>query len=253
MLDVRFERPMDEVAQSRAEKKGVSAGGDLMEDQTCTDNDENEVQITIADMRFQVQPKFGVVRDLQFGEELVLVPGTVYELPLAALTETDDSPARLDAGDILVMEAALKDSKPNKVININIWHSELGKEKDVNLYPAGPVACTLRLVLTDEPVVEPPPALYAALLRTKVEEDQWRIGVPLHAQSPLPWRVDLVEPARDFRKGLMRRHANFIWTLLRPRAELIEENALYVMKSDRNGQTYLPDVGEFQTPEKGTD
>jgi hypothetical protein len=94
--------------------------------------------------------------------------------------------------------------------------------------------------------------LGAALLRSRTKvrgNDAWRIAVPLHAQSPLPWRVDLVEPARDFRRGMERRQATFVWPLVRRRDELMG-HALYVVKSDRNGQTYLPDgESEFSDAE----
>jgi hypothetical protein len=106
------------------------------------------------------------------------------------------------------------------------------------------------LTLTDEAVVEPPPGLYAALLRTKNAAGAWRMAVPVYAQSPLPWRVDLVDPARDFRRGMMRRQATFVWTLGRP-AEDFGPHSLYVIRVDRNGQTYLPEeVGEFITAEQ---
>jgi hypothetical protein len=237
MLDVRHERPMDDLAQARTAGK-VAPGGDLM----------NELQPDIADLRLMLQPKDKAPRPLRFGggdNPNPIAPGKVYELPLAALCELDGSPARRAAGDILELQTALATgiidgSKPTAVL---LWNSEVGGLRQVSLSPPEKkeVACSVRLVLTDEAVVEPPPALYACLLRTKsdVREDAWRIAVPLHAQSPLPWRVDLETPALDFRKGMMRRRANFVWTLTRPRSQLAG-SAIYVIKSDRNGQTYLP-------------
>jgi hypothetical protein len=244
MLDVRFERPMDDVAQSIAENAGVAPGGDL-----AKENDK-----TVATMRLELQPKGEPSRPLCFARDKVALKlGTVYELPLAALAEVDGTPARLSPGDILVMETALNDSA-----TAVFWNSATGKPTDlVDLLPTPPTtpnassnipACSLRFVLTDDPVIEPPPALYATLLRTGTELSS-RLSVPLHAQSPLPWRVDLVDPARDFRHGMMRRHASFVWTLVRPRAEFKTE-CIYVIKADRNGQTYLPEeVSEFLVPE----
>lgn len=244
MLDVRFDRPMDDIAQAIAEKAKAVPGGDLTRDQ-------NEA---VATMRLELQPKSGPSRSLRFGKDKVeLKLGDVYELPLSAVTEADGAPARLSAGDILVMETALKDSAATAVL----WHSASGKETDlIDLLPEPPTdskapknipSCSLRFVLTDDPVIEPPPALYAALLRTGSGASS-RLSVPLHAQSPLPWRVDLADPARDFRHGLMRRHATFVWTLVRPRADFTNE-CIYVIKADRNGQTYLPErESEFFKP-----
>ncbi|WP_374310562.1 hypothetical protein [Methylocella sp.] len=82
------------------------------------------------------------------------------------------------------------------------------------------------------------------------EAEAWRLAAPLHAQSPLPSRVDLVEPARSFRRAMMRRRASFVWTLVRPRAEF-DDKCVTVVKSDRNGQTYLPEkLDEFIQPER---
>ena len=112
----------------------------------------------------------------------------------------------------------------------------------------GPSPSPFPLTLTDEAVVEPPPALYLAMQRSVDGAGNWRIGVPLHAQSPLPRRVDLMDPARGFRIGLMRRHADFVWYLTCP-ATMLGKQSLAVHKSDRNGQGYWPrEAAEFLTP-----
>lgn len=246
MLDARFERPMDDIAQAVAEANGAASGGDLMKVQP------NEAA---ASMRLELQPKGEPSRPLRFAKDQVEIKlGNVYELPLAAVTETDGTPARLSAGDILVMETAL-----NGVATALLWNSvSASATAPVDLLPKPPAtptsrreipSCSLRFVLTDDPVIEPPPALYAALLRTG-EGGASRLSVPLHAQSPLPWRVDLVDPARDFRQGMMRRHAAFVWTLVRPSADF-KRNCIFVIKADRNGQTYLPESeSEFLKPEE---
>jgi hypothetical protein len=244
MLDARLERPMDEVAQARAEDDAnnpVSLGGDLMLDG----------QTDIATLRLELQPKGGAPRALRFAKDRVpITPGTVYEMPLAGITEADGTAARLVPGDILLLETAVA----GEAAVVKLWNSEHNTAKCIDLLPPDkkPVARSLRFVLTDDPVIEPPPALYAALLRTETTRgsNDWQVAAPLHAQSPLPRRVDLVEPARDFRRGMMRRHASFVWTLTRPRSDFAERS-LYVIKSDRNGQTYLPVVDdEFLTPER---
>ncbi|MGJ5208141.1 hypothetical protein [Bradyrhizobium sp. HKCCYLR20261] len=246
MLDVRFERQMDDIAQAVAEANGAASGGDLMKAQP---ND------AAASMRLELQPKGEPSRPLRFAKDQVAIKlGSVYELPLAAVTEADGTPARLSAGDILVMETAL-----NGVATAVLWNSvSANATASVDLLPKPPAApnapreipsCSLRFVLTDDPVIEPPPALFAALLRTG-EGAASRLSVPLHAQSPLPWRVDLVEPARDFRRGMMRRHAAFVWTLVRP-SDDFRSNCVFVIKADRNGQTYLPErESEFLKPEE---
>ncbi|MGF6629461.1 hypothetical protein ABH908_003100 [Pseudomonas frederiksbergensis] len=93
-------------------------------------------------------------------------------------------------------------------------------------------------MLTDEAVAEPPPGLYAALSRT-VRDDRVELSLPLYAQSPLPWRVDLIDAAAGFRAGLLRRSARFMWTLARPANETAQRG-VHIVKADRNGQTYLP-------------
>jgi hypothetical protein len=232
MLDVRFERPMDDIAQAIAENATAAPGGNLTRGQAKA----------VATLRLELQPKGQPARPLRFGKDAVEIKlGDLYELPLSAVTEADGAPAKLSAGDILVMETALNDRDVTAVF----WSSAGGGETAaIDLLPEqnaqGNIpSCSLRFVLTDDPVIEPPPALYAALMCTGLEASP-RLSVPLHAQSPLPWRVDLVDPARDFRHGMMRRHAAFVWTLVRPRTEF-GSKCLYVIKADRNGQIYLPE------------
>ena len=264
MVDVRLERPLDDRMQAIAEHQGAIPGGDLMPG-------EGDATLVSA-LRLELQPRYGPSRLLRLDApkkdkktvEIPVRPGSVYELPLAALREADDATrsARLASGDVLVLTATLR----SDIAQVKLWvppdkaepHGETDRPnraiRTIDIAPAAgalPVAATLRLVLTDEPVLEPSPALYAALLRTRTgggnaaadETARWRIAVPLHCQSPLPARAKLLDPGRDFRKGMMRRHAQFAWSLLRPRAEFAE-HALYLIKADRNGQTYLP--GEEQ-------
>ncbi|MEJ8859721.1 hypothetical protein WKW79_34550 [Variovorax robiniae] len=207
-----------------------------------------------------VQPRAGERR------ELYLAPRTqgakpsktrvtlaeVYELALATLVEVDGSTAQLAAGDVLelaarkaagegdgvaegadaVMEVEVLDA--SKIGKSGMWETVKFDLRNQNL--------TLRLTLTDEPVVEPPPALYAALLRTTdpLTPDGTALSLPLYAQSPLPWRVDVPNARADFRAGLIHRTATFVWSLLRPADERGRLGA-FVVKCDRNGQTYLPE------------
>ena len=81
--------------------------------------------------------------------------------------------------------------------------------------------------------------------------------LPLYAQSPLPWRVDFRDLKEDFRNGLVRHSATFVWGLARPVAEFARNDPqkynfrTHVVKVDRNGQTYLPqELGEFVKVER---
>jgi len=248
MVDLRYERRLDDIAQECAEEEGatpaVLPGGDL-----ATPAAGRETSAALA---LRIESRDGTSRPIGLDAgPISVVAGLVYELPLARLAESDGSPAALRAGDMLVLEASLVTS----VGGIKAWLlplTDLGIP--VSLQPGSDGTRTVRIMLTEENVVEPPPALYAALLRTP----DGRLELALHAQSPLPARVALVDTARCFRAGMMRRHADFIWPLLRPAAKDEEkgkekakekEPSLYVIKCDRNGQGYWPDdAGEFIVP-----
>lgn len=217
-------------------------------------------------LEIHMQPRAGERR------ELYLAPRTlgakpsktrvnlavVYELALATLVEEDGSTVQLASGDVLelaarkaatdgngvakggdaVMEVEVLDA--SKIGKTGMWATVKFDFQDQNR--------TLRLTLTDEPVVEPPPALYAALLRTTdpLTPDGTALSLPLYAQSPLPWRVDVPNARADFRAGLIHRTATFVWSLLRP-ADERDRLGVFVVKGERNGQTYLPeeDTADF--------
>lgn len=76
------------------------------------------------------------------------------------------------------------------------------------------------------------------------------LSVPLHAQSPLPYRIDAEEMKRDLIDGVVRRKAVFRWHTAR---YLGSKLAAFLVKQDRNGQTYLPaDDKGFEIIEKVT-
>lgn len=260
MADVRYEKSMDARLQTLL---GKNVDGDLMPGQ--------DVKFKLA---LRVQPRLGNKRDVFLSKPggaiapLQIRLAQVYELALSALCEADGKPANLFAGDILELEL-----EPQLEPNTNTWElTMLADGLDVPLpstrgftfieaiKPATPP--TVRLVLTNEPVIAPPPALYAALMHKTVvakldqaaaSVEQLSLSVPLYAQSPLPWRVDLQNAKVDFRAGLMQRSATFIWSLARPSEEFgSNAMAVHIVKSDRNGQTYLPSsVSEdFVKPER---
>lgn len=160
-------------------------------------------------------PRSGQPRDLRLagaaeGKPAMLLRERVHQLALGRLLELDGRPADLAAGDLLELAAS---------------------------FAGGPLSMTL--IVTDEPVAEPPPGLYAALTRTP-RDTGIELSLPLYAQSPLPWRVDLLDAAAGFRAGLLRRSAKFVWTLARP-ADETGERGVYIVKVDRNGQSWLPE------------
>jgi hypothetical protein len=259
MMDFAFERPLATAAQATADDAG--ADGDFVRS-TSAGTFELALAVTTRD---------GVRRELLFGTPgnapsttalPKIAPATVYELPLGLVLETDRSPARLAAGDMLELTVSeptitVPDGNQTKVqLDVNrrvkpaLWDTAALKPVALaGLSDAGggndkldqPLSRTVRILLTDEPVVEPPPALYAALVyRTaKAGKDPHQLSLPLYAQSPLPWRVTLRDAKADFRRGFVRRAAVFIWNLARPAAEL-PDTAVHIVKADRNGQTYLP-------------
>ena len=238
MVDLRFEAKLDRRLRERLDDK---VDGDL----SSADPDQ------LFELKLRLQPKAGTERTLRVGTgSRSLLLSKVHELALSSLVEQDGTPALLCAGDVLEVVIAAPEQTPIKVLvgldasGGPVWGQieNLGKPGST----ASRVTRTLRLVLTDEPVVEPPPGLYAAMLKIGAAEPV--LSLPLYAQSPLPWRVDLVEAKEDFRAGLLRRSATFVWTLARPRTETTDLK-VYVVKSDRNGQTYLPESEqEFLSP-----
>jgi hypothetical protein len=166
-------------------------------------------------LALKLLPRSGEVRELTLASAADTLPARlvleqIHELSLGRLLESDGQPAGMAAGDLLELAVTFPDN----------------------------ATLRLTLMLTDEPVAEPPPGLYAALSRT-VRGNLVQLSLPLYAQSPLPWRVDLIDAAAGFRAGLLRRSARFMWTLARP-ADETAQRGVHIVKADRNGQTYLP-------------
>jgi len=241
MLDVRYEKPLGDVAQAAADAAGVSPGGDVGGTNPPT-----------GVLSFSVEPKEGAKRELQLGSlpagtAIRLEPGKVCELPLVSLRELDGSAARLIPGDLVTVTGGISSSASVPAV-VNLYTPAMREFRPVIFGAKEMVSVVVRLAIAPEPTLPPPPALYVCLLRTRrrhAGKEGFSIATALHAQSPLPARADLPSPARDFRKGLMNRRAVFVWSLLRPESEFFG-NALAVIKQDRNGQTWLPDkAGDF--------
>lgn len=251
MVDVRYQKNMD--ARLRA-MLGEKVDGDLKPGQ--------DVDFKLS---LRLQPRSGNKRDVFLstpGNAVASVQiklAQVYELALSALREADGSPANLEAGDMLELELRWDKGALSVVPDaINVPSGGFPSTLPDDFFESGPTLVlvtvpTLRLVLTDEPVIEPPSALYAALVHNTAADTRPSLSVPLYAQSPLPWRVDLQNAKADFRAELMQRSATFIWSLGRPNEEFLENGlAVHIVKSDRNGQTYLPPAieGNFINPER---
>lgn len=262
MVDARFERPPEALATPHdGDFKSATAAFVLLLQLIPRARSESIRFLTVAGM---AEPL------VQFAR--------VYELSLAALIEADGSPAALQAGDVL--DLIVTERAPEQ-ISLRMYNSETGGEsEDIKLSkktppnvpkPAGDQSArgfglALPLTLTDEPVVEPPSALYAALTFASRQRPQKppltgdttapTLSLPLYAQSPLPWRVDFRNLKRDFRAGLVRRSATFVWALARTFVEIGSPKSdasvrTHIVKMDRNGQTHLPEkIEELLLPDR---
>ncbi|MBS0348036.1 MAG: hypothetical protein JSR69_16425 [Proteobacteria bacterium] len=254
MADLSFERRLP-AHLAELLKPGT---GDI---KTGSDDPDELKELGVNDpellvLELQVQPRAGERREIFIASRGASAPtrcrlklATVYELTLTSLVEADGSTARMLAGDVLELSVRKAPASgvgqaqdADVMLKVDVLDAAhlggMGQWKPVT-FDMTDRNLTLRLTLTDEPVIEPPPALYAALLRKRME-DKTSLSLPLYAQSPLPWRVDLPNAKADFRAGLLRRTATFVWSLLRP-ADEREQLGVFVVKCDRNGQTYLPD------------
>lgn len=246
MMDLAYEKKLD----GRAERLVTpEADGDIIKDSAeGTFNLRMGVVPKIGGHRrdlFIATPSPVAIAGFQPPKQPTVPLAKVCELPLASLVETDGTAARLEPGDVLELQLN-EPVKDDDRIKVKVLGDTADAASAIEIKPidALPVSRILRFVLTDEPVVEPPPALYAALVR-RTKEAPVRLSLPLYAQSPLPWRVDLRDAKRDFRRGLMRRAATFIWSLGRPKTERLH-TAIHIVKVDRNGQTHLPEKdGDF--------
>jgi hypothetical protein len=170
---------------------------------------------------------------------VMITPGQVYEIPVSLLRDEDGNEV-LNPGDIL--NITLSTSLPAV-----LFYDPSDSTKDIPIHLPENYSLTLTVEISATPVAEPPPALYAAMLLRRFTDPGTakaasRISVPLHAQSPYPWRIAPINAKRDFRAGFVRRSAFFIWSLARPTTEWSApfESSVYLQKTERSGQTYLP-------------
>jgi hypothetical protein len=228
MIDLAFEKKLDAFAR---ELLGETADGDLVKDSAKGS----------FLLRVQVIPRNAPARFLLVANPDVTL-AKVYELPLSSLTERDGKPAVFAAGDTLQLTVT---EDPAKRVQATLVSGTTKPPFQITTLDDTPVTLpALSLILTDEPVAEPPSALYAALVRRERAVNDVALSLPLYAQSPLPWRVDLRDPKKDFRAGLMRRAAIFIWNLSGPKLQPADntKTTMCIVKIDRNGQTFLPET-----------
>jgi hypothetical protein len=222
MADLRFEKPLT------APRLTAGVDGDLK---------SADLHRDIVDLAIAVVRRSGERRRLWLTSSAPPPPSPsplpttplrlarVYELSLAKLREAqgdgqqvvDAGPARLEAGDVL--EIILTGRPHADAPSVRLVDDGGGGETVPLKFPHT-FSRTVRVVLTNEPVVEPPPALYAALTLAPNEDGQSALSLPLYAQSPLPARVDWQNLKEDLRAGLVHRSATFTWSLLRTRDEL---------------------------------
>lgn len=238
MLDLAFERRPDPLVRP-------PALGDL--------EDVGEVRLPLGLM---VQPATGEPRRVYVGTPIFdegaaytpplqpeLQLGKVHRLDISRLVEANGRKAELVDGDMLTIDVG---PLPRTIGHLpSLWRPG-GQIPLASLQTK--IANSLRIQLTAVPAVEPPPATYAAMMRRIVSEAgaeivRHQLALPLYALSPLPRRIVLVDASAGFRTGLIRRAAIFVWTLMRPRAELeaIQGMMVHVVKEERSGQSHRPD------------
>ena len=175
---------------------------------------------------------------------------TVYEIPVAMLRDSRGKSV-LQPGDILQISVVLNQDASNAPYAVDLfWPNHTAATSTYTF--AQPFIRTLDIEISGLPVAEPPPSLYALMLRRKKDlvdrtgnlQTGYRLSLPLHAQSPYPWRISPINAKDDFRAGFIRRSAFFIWPLARPTLDWQSasvESKVYLVKMERSGQTYLPE------------
>jgi hypothetical protein len=212
LYDVRFEKSMSELEQEKV-KGDVLPGGDLR-----SEGVQPEIDLTIKLLK-----KEGGL-PISFCPLRVTI-GLVYQVQLTSLVVKegqDKNKVSFASGDVLqISSSSLADAE------VSLYGVSLS-------IPANQIGRTLQVRIIDGPAFEPPPARYDVFMTLN-----GRVSAPLQAQSPLPARVEIVDAALGFRRGMIERIATFVWTLLRPRSDQ-ESMTLDVVKGDRNGQTSIP-------------
>jgi hypothetical protein len=102
-----------------------------------------------------------------------------------------------------------------------------------------PKNLTVRAMVVSHPIIAPPAAVYALVVR---EDKEGKAGarVALHAAGPLPQCIDLPSLKKDLAVGHIRRTALFIWTVNCLDTSGIKESTL--VKIDRTGGGQVPET-----------
>jgi hypothetical protein len=167
----------------------------------------------------------------QFEPQLGGKPEQRYAIPVAALYEFSDkdgplTPASLRPGDRLVLTVRVLLGNVSVVLR----------------------AATL---LTAEPSISPPEAVYSLLDIADDKKGDLRARVALHAPGPMPRRVEFLNFTEDLLKGHIRRRALFIWHEVDIANLDGTTRHATLLKFDRSGGGQLPqDPSDFQPPLK---
>ncbi len=96
-------------------------------------------------------------------------------------------------------------------------------------------AVSVRVMIVDQPVIAPPPAVYSVLAKTAGSH-----RIALHAAAPLPQHVEFLDLERDLAQGHVRRRALFVWRYVVEAGEPKgAQGDVQLLKYDRSGGAQL--------------
>ena len=185
----------------------------------------------------------GVSRQLLIGTEtsITITLATPVGLAIPALREQDASPYRPAPGDRLQLHVGT----PPSISPIYLTAGDPRVPVAAQLESATGFDAKASINVTAFPSIDPPGALYAALM---TRQDN-RVAMPLFAQSPFPSRIDAPNLKADMRAGLINRSALFVWPTTCPADEVDLFVRLFVLKQNKSGRAFLPGViGDFIDP-----
>lgn len=205
----------------RTDRRSYSANGSLTALFTPDPQGNPPRQVTLSRLRLDAA-QGGMLRVVLAAVRLdALAPAPAADgapprrWELAQLRDPKDGTPALAAGDVLAISLRFADAP--------------GADAEI------------QLPITDEDPIAPPQSAYALWLMYARQPERG-VRVPLAAWSPLPDRVELVQPERDLREGRVRRHAVFRWPLVLTQADLSAQPCAFVQKIDCTGASHTPDA-----------
>lgn len=243
MCDLQFETPRDpNVKKPKDQTDIIDPNIDPRGDVAWLDEAErshlNSCIRVAADV---IRSPDGVKEKLQISPQILDLNaklGVVYELSIADFVTMDGKkPAKLKPGDVL----RLSFIKTVDSYLLKVFDGTTSRPGKVSVEFLG---TAMFIELTDEPPVTPPPSAYSVLRNLENT-----LSVPLHAQSPLPERVDFDNLRSDFRLGMVTRNATYSWLTSVPKQWTGPGKvSAFVVKIERNGQHYLAEKSEEFAP-----